>query len=152
MSVIASLSEIPLDEIGPERIIHVYEPKSGLRAVVVIDTTRFGLTAGGVRMAADLSLSEMARLARAMTYKFAMLELPCGGAKAGIWLHPAAPSRPTVMQAFLDAIAPLVESRQYMAGADMGTSAADFAPLYAASGRQSSLGDQISTACRSRIS
>lgn len=143
MSVVASLNEITFDEIGPERILHLYEPKSGLRAVVVIDTTRFGLTAGGVRMAPDLSLSEMARLARAMTYKFAILELPCGGAKAGIWLDPAAPARPNVMQAFLDAIMPLVESRQYMAGADMGTSAADFAPLYAASGRQSSLGDQI---------
>lgn len=143
MPTTAALTEIPLDDIGPERIIHFYDPKSGLRAVLVIDTTRFGLTAGGVRMAPDLSLSEMTRLARAMTYKFAMLELPCGGAKAGIWLDPSDPSRPQVMQAFLDSIAPLVESRQYMAGADMGTNAADFAPLYEASGRKSSLGDQI---------
>lgn len=143
MRTTAALTEIPLDDIGPERIVHFYEPKSGLRAVLVIDTTRFGLTAGGVRMAADLSLSEMARLARAMTYKFAMLELPCGGAKAGIWLDPADAQRPAVMQAFLDVVAPLVESRQYLAGADMGTSAADFAALDAASGRKSSLGSQI---------
>jgi len=143
MPAVASLAEVPLDEIGPERIVHFYDPKAGLRAVLVIDTTRFGLTAGGVRMAADLSLSEMARLARAMTYKFAMLELPCGGAKAGIWLDPVDPTRPAVMEAFLDAIAPLVESRQYLAGADMGTFAEDFAALDAASGRKSSLGSQI---------
>jgi glutamate dehydrogenase/leucine dehydrogenase len=142
MPSIASLTEIPLDDIGPERIIHFYEPKSGLRAVLVLDTTRFGLTAGGVRMAADLSLSEMARLARAMTYKFAMLELPCGGAKSGIWLDPDDPARPAVMKAFLEAIRPLMESRQYMAGADMGTFAGDFAPIYAANGR-TSLGDQL---------
>jgi len=137
------LAEISLDDIGPERIVHFYEPKSQLRAALVIDTTRFGVTAGGVRMAADLSLDEMARLARAMTYKFAMLDLPCGGAKAGIWLEPTDPARPTVMNAFLDAIRPYVESRQYLAGADMGTAAADFAPLFAASGRQSSLGEQM---------
>jgi glutamate dehydrogenase (NAD(P)+) len=109
----------------------------------VIDTARFGLTAGGVRMAPDLSLDEMIRLARAMTYKFAMLELPCGGAKTGIWLDPNDPTRPAVMQAFLDVIRPYVESRQYLAGADMGTAAGDFAPLFASSGRKTSLGEEI---------
>lgn len=137
------LPEVDFDDIGPERIIHFYEPKSQLRAVLVTDTTRFGLTAGGVRMAADLSLDEMVRLARAMTYKFAMLDLPCGGAKAGIWLDPSDPARPAVMQAFLDVIRPYVESRQYLAGADMGTAAADFAPLFASSGRQTSLGEEL---------
>jgi len=143
MSATAFLAEVALDDIGPERIIHFYEPKAQLRAVLVIDTARFGLTAGGVRMAADLSLDEMVRLARAMTYKFAMLELPCGGAKAGVWLDPSDAARPAVVQAFLSAIAPYVESRQYLPGADMGTAAADFAPLYAASGRQTNLGEQL---------
>lgn len=124
---------VHFDDLGPERIFHYYDPVSRLRAVVVIDTTRFGLTAGGVRMAADLTLTEIVRLARAMSYKFAMLDLPCGGAKAGIWLDPSAPARPQVMRAFLEAIRPLVESRAYMAGADMGTSAADFSPLHGGS-------------------
>jgi glutamate dehydrogenase (NAD(P)+) len=89
------------------------------------------------------ALTDAVRLARAMTYKFAMLELPCGGAKSGIWLDPNDPARPAVMTAFLDAIRQYVESRQYLAGADMGTSAGDFAPLYAASGRRTSLGDEL---------
>lgn len=131
------------DELGPERIFHYYDPASGMRAVLVIDVTRFGITAGGVRMAADLSLGEVVRLARAMTYKFAMLYLPCGGAKAGIWLDPADARRPAVIQAFLDALRPLLETRAYMAGADMGTSAHDFAAIYAAMGRSASLGEQI---------
>jgi glutamate dehydrogenase (NAD(P)+) len=118
------------DDLGPERIFHYYDPSQRLRAVVVMDTTRFHITAGGVRMASDLTLDEMIRLARAMSYKFAMLELPCGGAKAGIWFDPALSGRAAAVQWFLEAIRPLTESRAYLPGADMGTSAHDFAALF----------------------
>lgn len=138
----AELEPVPLDAVGPERVLHYYEPSCGLRAVVVIDTTRYGMSAGGVRMAADLTLREMVRLARAMSYKYALLELPCGGAKAGIWLDPAAPSRARVMAAFLEATRVLTESRAYIPGADMGTSAADFESLQGASGEAQRLGLQ----------
>lgn len=121
-SASVELTVVPLDDIGPERILFHYDPASGMRAVIVIDTSRFGLTAGGVRMAADLTLTEMVRLARAMTYKFALLELPCGGAKAGIWLDPSDPRRSQIMRVFLDVLRPLAASRAYMAGVDMGTS------------------------------
>ena len=135
----AGVKEIVLDDIGPERIFHYYDPQSGMRAAVVIDSTRFGISAGGVRMAGDLTLLELVRLARAMSYKFAMLELPCGGAKAGIWLEPAQPTRPQVMGSFLAAIRPLVDGRAYMPGADMGTSAGDFTDVYPPA---QNLGDQ----------
>jgi glutamate dehydrogenase (NAD(P)+) len=140
-SRVAPLAAIGLDEIGPERISFHYDPRSGMRAAIVIDSARFGLTAGGVRMASDLTLLELARLARAMTYKFAMLELPCGGAKAGIWLDPGDARRQQVMRAFLDVLRPLAETRAYMAGADMGTAAADFTPLRADGGATPSLGE-----------
>jgi glutamate dehydrogenase (NAD(P)+) len=138
----AELTVVPLDDIGPERILFHYDPATAMRAVIVIDTIRFGLSAGGVRMAADLTLTEMVRLARAMTYKFAMLELPCAGAKAGIWLDPSDPRRPQVMRAFIDVLRPLAASRAYMAGADMGTAAADFAALRPDGGASPSLGEQ----------
>jgi glutamate dehydrogenase (NAD(P)+) len=138
----AELTAVPLDDIGPERVLFHYDPRSEMRAVIVIDTARFGLTAGGVRMAADLTLTELVRLARAMTYKFAMLELPCGGAKAGIWLDPSDARRPQVMRAFLDVLRPLAASHAYMAGADMGTSAADFAALRPDGGATPGLGEQ----------
>lgn len=76
------------DASGPERIFSFYDPPTQMRAVIVIDTTAFGLSAGGVRMLPDLSLTEMIRLARAMTYKYLMLEVRCGGAKAGVWYDP----------------------------------------------------------------
>lgn len=133
---------LSFDEIGPQRIFHYYEPAARLRAVLVIDTTRFGLSAGGVRMAPDLTLAEMVRLARAMSYKYAMLDLPCGGAKAGIWFDAADPSRAAVVQAFLAVIRPLIEARAYIPGADMGTTAGDFAALYPDTGSSRNLADQ----------
>jgi len=132
-----------LDDLGPERIFHYYQPAAGLRAVVVLDTVRFGMTGGGVRMLPDISLAEMVRLARAMTYKFALLDLPVGGAKAGIWADPHAPDRVSTMAAFLEAIEPLTSNGIYYPGADMGTSAADFTALHGQAGQAQALGRQL---------
>ena len=121
--------DLELDEIGPERVIHYHDPAIGLRAVLVIDVAGLGASAGGVRAAGDLSVREVARLARAMSYKFAMLELPVGGAKAGIWVAHDDPARPRILEAFVSAIRPLAESGRYLPGADLGTSAEDFASL-----------------------
>jgi len=120
-----------LDASGPERIFSFYDPTSQMRAVLVIDTTAFGISAGGVRMLPDLSLSEMVRLARAMTYKYLMLEVHCGGAKAGVWYDPATQDRSAVWSAFLHTLRPFVEKRMYLPGTDMGTTEEDFQPLYA---------------------
>jgi glutamate dehydrogenase (NAD(P)+) len=117
------------DASGPERIFSFYDPPTQMRAVIVIDTTAFGLSAGGVRMLPDLSLVEMTRLARAMTYKYLMLEVRCGGAKAGVWYDPARHDRYAVLDAFLTALRPFFEQRIYLPGADMGTSEEDFQPL-----------------------
>ena len=117
------------DATGPQRILSFYDPASQMRAVVVIDTTAFGMSAGGVRMLPDLSVEEMIRLARAMTYKYLMLEVPVGGAKAGIWYDPTTQDRQAVMDAFVRALQPLYEKLGYYPGADMGTADDDFLPL-----------------------
>ncbi len=124
------------DATGPERILSFYDPASQMRAAIVIDTTAFGMSAGGVRMLPDLSVEEMVRLARAMTYKYLMLEVPTGGAKAGIWYDPATQDRQAVMDAFLQVLQPLYERRSYYPGADMGTSDDDFLPLRNAAGKR----------------
>jgi glutamate dehydrogenase (NAD(P)+) len=119
------------DASGPERIFSFYDPSSGMRAVLVIDTTAFGISAGGIRMLSDLSLAEIVRLARAMTYKYLMLEVHCGGAKAGVWYDPTTQDRNAVWNAFLHALRPFVEKRMYLPGTDMGTTEEDFQALYA---------------------
>jgi hypothetical protein len=55
------------DDMGPEKIVHIHEPRAGLRAIVVIDNTAAGPAVGGTRMAPDVSTQECFRLARAMT-------------------------------------------------------------------------------------
>lgn len=128
------------DASGPERIFSFYDPVSQMRAVLVIDTTAFGLSAGGIRMLPDLSLMEMVRLARAMTYKYLMLEVHCGGAKAGVWYDPAEHNRQAVWNAFLTAVRPFVEQRMYLPGTDMGTTEEDFQSLHTEGARQRSGG------------
>ncbi len=72
------------DEFGPEKIITVYDAKAGMKGFLVIDNTALGPGKGGIRMTPTVSSEEVARLARAMTWKCALADLPFGGAKSGI--------------------------------------------------------------------
>lgn len=72
------------DEIGPEKFIELYDPKTGMRGIICLDSTRRGPAKGGVRMGPDVTKEEVFRLARTMTLKCAMADLPFGGGKSGI--------------------------------------------------------------------
>jgi glutamate dehydrogenase/leucine dehydrogenase len=108
------------DDLGPTKIVHVYEPASGLKAVVAIDNVNAGPAIGGVRMAPDVSAEEAFRLARAMTFKNAAAGLPHGGGKSVIFGDPAMAlaEKERLVRAFACAIRDLVE---YIPGPDMGT-------------------------------
>ena len=64
-----------VDDLGPTKIIHVYEPSINLRAVLVVDNVAQGPSIGGLRMAPDVSSRECSRLARAMTLKNAAAQV-----------------------------------------------------------------------------
>lgn len=83
--------------------------------------------AGGTRLAPDVSRREGELLARAMTYKFAVLGRQLGGAKGLVRAHPD--ERTAVMTRFCAEIEPLVTSGRFLTGPDLGTYEADFAPL-----------------------
>lgn len=88
------------------------------------------VNAGGTRLAPDVGEHEVELLARAMTYKFAVLGQPMGGAKAGVRADPADPSaRADALARYCAEIRPMVASRQFLTAADLGTSEEDFAPL-----------------------
>jgi glutamate dehydrogenase (NAD(P)+) len=108
------------DDLGPSRVLHLYDPRSGMRGILVVDNVACGAAIGGVRMAADVDLEEVFRLARAMTLKNAAAGLPHGGGKAGIIADPAQPpeTRETLVRAFADRIRDVVD---YIPGPDMGT-------------------------------
>lgn len=79
---------VDYDAFGPEKILEVYHPKLGMRGFVVIDNTALGPGKGGIRMTPTVDKDEVFRLARAMTWKCALAELPFGGAKSGIIAEP----------------------------------------------------------------
>ena len=104
MSAPAFSIEPYCDNLGPENVLHLYEPQSELRAIVVVDNTACGPAIGGVRMAADVSVEEVFRLARAMTLKNAAAGLAHGGGKAGILVDPRGADKPRLVRAFARAI------------------------------------------------
>ena len=67
------------------RVIELRDDGQALEAFVVVDHDLFPVAAGGTRMLPDVDVPEVARLARAMTWKFAACRVPYAGAKAG-WL------------------------------------------------------------------
>src|SRR5687767_6688437 len=115
-----------IDEWGPEKVVCVSDRRSGMRGVLVIDNSARGVGKGGTRMSPTLSVLEVARLARTMTWKWAAVDLFHGGAKAGILGDPNAPNKEEVLRAFARALANEVP-REYVFGLDMGLTEKDAA-------------------------
>ncbi|HTX25534.1 MAG TPA: Glu/Leu/Phe/Val dehydrogenase dimerization domain-containing protein [Streptosporangiaceae bacterium] len=110
---------------GPE-IIEL----SSVPGFVVFDMPGAPRSAGGTRLAPDVSVAEVALLARAMTYKYAVNGIRVGGAKLGVRGDPAdRAAKADLMARFCAEIAPLHDSGRLLTGPDMGTSEEDFAPL-----------------------
>jgi glutamate dehydrogenase/leucine dehydrogenase len=120
------------DDFGPEKVLFIYEPKTKLKAVVVVDNVATGPTIGGTRMAVDVTVEEVRRLARAMTYKNAMAYLPHGGGKSGIIADPKASNKEHLLRTFAKAIRTL---KEYVPGPDMGTDEVCMAYVYDEIGR-----------------
>jgi glutamate dehydrogenase/leucine dehydrogenase len=97
---------------------------------VVFDLPGAPLSAGGTRLAPDVSVAEVAVLARAMTYKFAALGERVGGAKAGVRGDPAdRAGKAALMARFCAEVRPLTDAGRFLTGPDMGTAEEDFEPL-----------------------
>lgn len=112
------LSDIQFDELGPQKIIHLYSPKIGLKAIVVIDNTALGPSIGGVRVSPSVTTEEVARLARTMTLKNSIAGLPHGGGKAGIIADSKDHKKELYFKDFANQIKALHE---YIPGPDMGS-------------------------------
>jgi leucine dehydrogenase len=115
---------------GPEEIIELADPRAGLTAFLVIDSTRLGPAFGGVRVRAyreerDALLDAM-DLAAAMTIKAALAGLPCGGGKIVVRKTPALRRG----RAF-DELGALVRrlAGRFCVGRDLGATAADLRRL-----------------------
>ncbi|MDO5627381.1 MAG: Glu/Leu/Phe/Val dehydrogenase dimerization domain-containing protein [Mobilicoccus sp.] len=122
--------KVRFDPWTSEKVLTVSDPVRGLRAVIAMDDLTLGPGFGGVRLASytctESAVEEAQRLARAMTFKHALADLPYGGAKGVIladdqrWEGEA---RQRLFEAFGDAVADT--HGQYIPGVDMATTLAD---------------------------
>jgi len=111
------------DEWGPEKVIQTYDPKTGMKGILVIDNTVLGPGKGGIRFRPDVHKEEVFRLARTMTWKCALAELPFGGAKSGIIADAKKISKDekkSIIEAFSISLKPVCPSH-YVAAPDMNT-------------------------------
>lgn len=135
VEVDASLMTSPLietDELGPEVVLFVSDPETGMRGLLVVDCSVLGPCGGGTRMMPDLTPREVADLARSMTYKFGILGLPRGGSKAGLWGDPSCDpeEKRRIMRAFGRRLKPFLQSNYVAVGPDMGVTVNDLTDVY----------------------
>ncbi|MEM2952694.1 MAG: Glu/Leu/Phe/Val dehydrogenase [Candidatus Bathyarchaeia archaeon] len=138
-----------LDEWGPEKILQVYDPETKMKGILVIDNTALGPGKGGIRMTPTVDVEEVFRLARTMTWKCALAELPFGGAKSGIIADPKKISKEeknNLIRAFAIALKPLSPS-QYIAGPDINTGEEEMAIYALANGNLNSCTGKPANMC-----
>ena len=132
---------VEFDAFGPEKIIQVYNPKVGMIGVVVLDNTSLGPGKGGIRMTPTVSVEEVAKLARTMTWKNALADLPFGGAKSGIIADPrefSKEKKKEIIEAFAEALK-LVCPDYYVAAPDINTAEEEMGWFAKANGNKKSV-------------
>ena len=121
------------DDGTAEQLIRLVDPSNGnVWGFVVVDDTRRGPGLGGIRMAPDVTLGEVRRLARAMTLKNSAANLPFGGGKAGIVCDPVIMAHNPGMKRDLIGVfaEALFSVDQYIPAPDMGTNETDIQQIY----------------------
>ena len=115
-----------------ELVLRIADSASGLRAYVALHSTRRGPALGGCRMWNYLSdgraIEDVLRLARGMTYKGALADLPFGGGKSVILGDPGKDKSPALLRAMGRAVEAL--GGRYVVAEDVGTSPADMAVMH----------------------
>lgn len=122
------------DEMGPEKVVLLYDPSTKLRAIVVVDNVATGPAIGGLRMAVDVTTEECFRLARAMTLKNAAAGLPHGGGKSVLIADPnmQTDAKERLVRSFAYATKDI---NDYIVGPDMGTNETAMAWIKDVAGR-----------------
>ncbi len=112
-----------------EQVFFVYDHETSLKAIIAIHNTNRGPSIGGCRMwpypNEQLAVTDALRLARGMTYKSAMANLPFGGGKAVIIGDPRKDKSPSLLRAFGRCVEKL--NGRYITGEDVGTTVEDIA-------------------------
>ena len=112
---------------GYEQLVMFTDPGSGLKAIIAIHDTTLGPACGGTRIwpyeSEKEAVRDALRLARAMTYKAAVADLPLGGGKAVIIADSHTQKTEALMRAFGRFIETL--GGRYLATTDVGSTGRD---------------------------
>src|SRR3989344_5294007 len=106
-----------------KKTFSIEDPRIGLRGYLVIDSVINGSSTGGIRMLPYVTREEIEDLARSMTAKHLFLNVPKGGARAGI-VTPEGASRALkqkLLNVFAEHVAHIIRSKKYLPAPDMGT-------------------------------
>jgi leucine dehydrogenase len=110
-----------------EHVAFHQDPVSGLRAIIAVHNTNLGPSLGGCRMypyaSDDEAITDVLRLAKGMTYKAALANLPMGGGKSVIIGNTHTDKSPAMMRA----MGAFVESLggRYIVAEDSGIAVSD---------------------------
>ncbi len=132
-----------------QKVIEVTDPEVNLHGFIALHNCSLGPALGGVRIypyaSEEEALTDVLRLAKAMTYKSALCEHGLGGGKSVIIADPKKGKSEALLLAFAEAIDSLEGS--YIAAEDIGSTTDDMAilkkrtPYVAALPARSSSGD-----------
>ena len=137
------------DHLGPEKLIEVYDQDTKTRGFLVIDNTWLGIAKGGLRMTPGVTLEETFRLARTMTYKNALAELPFGGGKSGIVVNGKKidpDEKLRLVRIFSESIKELCP-KLYVSGPDVNTGEREMAEFVKANGSLKSATGKPASMC-----
>src|SRR6516162_4896245 len=127
---------------GHELVTFGHDAATGLRAIIAVHSTALGPAAGGCRMWPYASTAEavadVLRLARGMSYKNAMANIPFGGGKAVIIADPRKAKTPELFEAFGRFVHAL--GGRYITAEDVGTTLTDMTHVARATSYVSGLG------------
>lgn len=109
------------------------DPVTSRKGYAVIDRLVGGIAGGGTRVRSGLTLAEVERLAKTMTYKCGAMNLASGGAKGGIDCDPHSPEMRGMLTRFVTALTPILDT--YWATAeDMGISQSELDSVFSDAG------------------
>ena len=108
-------------------ICDLSNPELDFSAYLVIDSTIRGECAGGIRMTSEITLNEIAALAKNMTLKYGFLGIPMGGAKIGIRVKKPLSKleRKSIFTDLGKSLSPFILHYSYHPGTDIGTTDQD---------------------------
>jgi len=113
--------------LGVRELHFAHDPATDLHAIIAIHSTHLGPALGGARCLPYPSTREATldamRLARAMSYKAALAQLPCGGGKAVLLRPPEIRDRDAYFEAFGEFVNNL--GGRFITAEDSGTSVED---------------------------